>query len=99
MMPLTAADTWPLSWFDRGVRKGFKSTSLYQHQNLLRTVMDALGINSYPGAAANAKDMAEFRLLSRPTPTLLPRPHPGLPGVQATGVRVTVCFSCRGRRY
>ncbi len=41
-------------------KKGFKSTVLYQHQNELRTMLDALGVTSYPGSAASAADMADF---------------------------------------
>lgn len=36
------------------------STTLYQHQSMLRTVMEALGLANPPGAAANAPSMAEF---------------------------------------
>jgi acid phosphatase len=43
-----------------GVKKGFRSTALYQHQNILRTALDALGVNTYPGAAATAADMADL---------------------------------------
>jgi hypothetical protein len=42
------------------VKKGFKSTVLYQHQNELRTMLDALGVTSYPGSAASAAGMADF---------------------------------------
>ena len=64
-----------------GVKKGFKSGTLYQHQNLLRTIMDALGMNSYPGAAAGAADMADAFTANpspspSPTPTPTPRPSP-----------------------
>jgi acid phosphatase len=41
-----------------GVKRGFKSTTHYQHQNLLRTVMMALGISTFPGAAASTYSMA-----------------------------------------
>ena len=36
------------------------TTNTYQHQNLLRTVMEVLGLSNPPGAAANASDMSEF---------------------------------------
>lgn len=42
------------------VKKGFKSTTLYQHQNVLRTALDAIGVTTYPGAAANTADMADL---------------------------------------
>jgi hypothetical protein len=39
---------------------GYKSTTLYQHQNTLRLMMQGLGLTNYPGKAASAADMAEF---------------------------------------
>jgi phosphatidylinositol-3-phosphatase len=42
------------------VKKNFKSQVLYHHQDLLRTVCDALGFSSCPGAAGSAKPMADF---------------------------------------
>jgi phosphatidylinositol-3-phosphatase len=36
------------------------STTLYQHQSMLRTVMEALGLSDPPGAAATAPTMSEF---------------------------------------
>ncbi len=39
---------------------GTQSSTLYQHQNILRTVGEALGMTSFPGAAASAKDMSDF---------------------------------------
>lgn len=41
------------------VRRGFKSNVFYQHQNVLRTVLVALGAKTFPGAAAGAKPMAD----------------------------------------
>jgi len=41
-------------------KQGFQSSTLYQHQNLLRTVDEALGVSTHPGAAATAADMSEF---------------------------------------
>lgn len=46
------------------VKKGFKSTTFYQHQHMLRTVMEALGMTTYPGAAASAYDMGGMFLSS-----------------------------------
>ncbi len=77
-----------------GVKKGFKSTITYQHQNLLRTVMDALGVSSYPGAAATAKNMADLFTGSAPGPT--PTPTPGPSGCTASAVGVTVCAPAGG---
>lgn len=42
------------------VKTGYRSTTLYQHQNTLKTLMKALGLSSFPGAASGAKDMGEF---------------------------------------
>jgi acid phosphatase len=43
------------------VKPGYQSTILYQHQNLGRTIFEALGLNSpFPGAIATAADMADF---------------------------------------
>ncbi len=39
------------------VASGKKDGTLYKHQNLLRTVMEALGMTSFPGAAATVSDM------------------------------------------
>lgn len=36
------------------------STTLYQHQSMLRTMMDVLGLANPPGAAATAPSMSEF---------------------------------------
>lgn len=44
------------------VKSGYAQTSqnVYQHQNMLRTVMDVLSLSNPPGAAASAPDMTEF---------------------------------------
>ena len=39
---------------------GFVSNTPYQHQNALRTILDALGIPAHPGAAATASPMSDF---------------------------------------
>src|SRR5262245_53661119 len=36
------------------------STTFYQHQNTLRTLLDALGIAAHPGASASATAMTDF---------------------------------------
>ena len=36
------------------------SSVLYHHENALRTMLDSLGITTYPGAAATAADMLDF---------------------------------------
>ena len=39
---------------------GVRSSILYQHQNLLRTISEAAGLTSFPGAAATASPMPDF---------------------------------------
>jgi hypothetical protein len=41
-------------------KKGFQSTTFYQHQSTLREILHALGISIFPGLAATAPDMDEF---------------------------------------
>lgn len=42
------------------VKAGFKSAALYQHQSVLRTALQAIGVSSYPGAAAVAPSMKDL---------------------------------------
>jgi len=42
------------------VRKGYQSTTTYQHQSTLKLTMQLLGVGDYPGLAATAPDMTEF---------------------------------------
>jgi phosphatidylinositol-3-phosphatase len=42
------------------VKKGYVSKTAYTHANALRTIMEALGLKTFPGAAANAAPMADF---------------------------------------
>lgn len=44
------------------VKTGYRQTSstVYQHQSMLRTIMEALGLDNPPGAAASAPSMTEF---------------------------------------
>src|SRR5438128_5992575 len=39
------------------VKPGYRSTNFYQHQNALKTLMKALGLNSFSGAASGAASM------------------------------------------
>jgi acid phosphatase len=41
-------------------KRGYQSTTLYQHQSTLRLTLEALGISVFPGAAAAAPAMSEF---------------------------------------
>lgn len=51
----------PVLW-GPNVKVGFTqtSTTVYQHQSMLRTVMEALRLSNPPGAAASAPSMSEF---------------------------------------
>lgn len=42
------------------VKPHFQSAILYKHENALRTILDSLGVTTYPGAAATVQDMADF---------------------------------------
>ncbi len=41
-------------------KRGYRSTTLYQHQSTLQLTLEALGIALFPGAAATAPGMSEF---------------------------------------
>jgi acid phosphatase len=41
-------------------KRGYRSATKYQHQNVLRTVLEALGIYGAPNAASTAKPMSDF---------------------------------------
>ena len=41
-------------------KKGFRSTTLYQHESTLRLILEALGVSHLPGASSSAPDMGEF---------------------------------------
>ena len=51
----------PVLW-GPDVKAGYTqtSTTIYQHQSMLRTVMEALRLANPPGYAASAPSMAEF---------------------------------------
>jgi hypothetical protein len=42
------------------IKQGYRSTTLYQHQNTLRLTLEGLGITTFPQGAATASNMAEF---------------------------------------
>jgi hypothetical protein len=42
------------------VKSGYRSTTFYQHPSVLKTMSEALGLTSFPGAAQSAPDMSEF---------------------------------------
>lgn len=51
----------PVLW-GPGVKAGYQQTSatVYQHESMLRMMMELLGLKNPPGAAAKAPDMTEF---------------------------------------
>jgi hypothetical protein len=52
-------------------KPGYQSTTFYQHQSALRTIAEAMGLNTFPGASASAPSMAEFFDTSTsPTPNV-----------------------------
>ncbi len=50
----------PLVMVGPGVKQGFVSNTLYQHESVLRLSLRVLGISNFPGKAATAPDMSEF---------------------------------------
>jgi hypothetical protein len=42
------------------VKPGYVSNTRYKHENTLRTMLDSLGIESYPGWSASVADMSDF---------------------------------------
>jgi Phosphoesterase family len=42
------------------VRPGYVSNVAYRHENMLRTMLDALGIETYPGWSASVPDMSDL---------------------------------------
>jgi phospholipase C len=47
-------------------KRGYRSTTFYQHQSILRLTLEGLGIQSFPGLAQDAPSMWEFFELHRP---------------------------------
>ena len=48
-------------------KRGYKSTSVYQHESVLRLMLEGLGVTGLPGAAATAPKMWEFFNFTPPT--------------------------------
>ena len=48
-------------------KAGYKSTILYQHESVLRLMLEGLGVKVLPGAAATAPKMWEFFTFTPPT--------------------------------
>ena len=51
-----------VAWVTVGpnVKRGFTSATCFQHQSTLRLMSEAIGLTSFPAAAATAPDMREF---------------------------------------
>lgn len=63
----------------------YQSTTLYQHQSVLRLTAEALGLSTTPGAGSTAPDMAEF--FAEAPPSILnvsPTSGPTTGGTQVT---------------
>jgi hypothetical protein len=43
-----------------GVKTGFRSSTMFQHQSTLRLILDLLEVSDHPGASATAPSMGEF---------------------------------------
>jgi phosphatidylinositol-3-phosphatase len=48
-------------------KSGYQSTTLFQHESVLRLMLEGLGIKALPGAAATAPKMWEFFTFTPPT--------------------------------
>jgi len=70
-------------------KQGFQSSTLYQHQNLLRTIDEALGVSTHPGAAATAANMSEFFTTTPNTAPAISSVSPSS-GPAAGGTAVTI---------
>ena len=44
------------------VKRGVKVNTAFRHENTLRTIMELLGLKTFPGASANVNPMSEFFL-------------------------------------
>ena len=75
MMPTTApcSEQVYTAVIGANVKHNYKSDRSYGHENTLRTMLDALGVNVYLGASREAKPMLDFfRRLSQPQPVEKP---------------------------
>ena len=65
---------------------GTRATAFYQHQSLLRTSLEALGVTSFPGAAASAPAMTDLFTSVAPPP-----PPPTMCPMSTVTPSVTIC--------
>ncbi len=70
------------------VGRGLRSTTLYQHQSVLKMLMTAVGVSSFPGAAENAPDMREFFTTAAPPP--LPPTQPAAMSMAVSPASATI---------
>jgi acid phosphatase len=70
-------------------QQAFQSTTLFQHQSTLRLSAEALGLTSFPGAAATAPNMAEFFTTTPNTAPIISGLSPNS-GPAAGGTTVTI---------
>jgi acid phosphatase len=70
-------------------KQAFQSNTFYQHESLLRTVDEALGVTTHPGAAATAPNMAEFFTTTPNTAPIISTVSP-TSGPAAGGTTVTI---------
>jgi phosphatidylinositol-3-phosphatase len=56
------------------VKSGYQSRATYQHPSTLKSLLEALGVTSFPGAAQTASDMGEFFVPPPPPPPPPPSP-------------------------
>ncbi len=59
----------PFLMIGPNVKPGYVSHALYQHQNTLRTICDALRLKSCPGTASSAQPMSDFFIQVSPSET------------------------------
>jgi len=71
------------------VRQAFQPSTLYQHESALRLIGEALGIGTYPGAAATATNMSEFFTTTLNTAPIISGISP-TSGPTAGGTTVTI---------
>jgi len=69
------------------VKRGYRSTAFYQHQSLLKTVLEMVGASSFPGAAASAHAMTDMFGTTTTTTSS---------GCSPAGTGVTVCSPASG---
>lgn len=70
-------------------KQAFQSNTFYQHQSTLRTTAEALGLTTFPGAAATAPNFSEFFTATPNTAPIISSLSP-TSGATAGGTTVTI---------